>query len=67
MKHETYVKKLINEIAVLFIPDVTMLVAIPIIKPRTASIILVEFCIKYIYLFLLANPEYKKYYKYLDY
>jgi hypothetical protein len=44
MKLATYVKKLINEIAVLFIPDLTMLIAIPIIKQRIASRILMEFC-----------------------
>ncbi len=43
MKYETYVKKLINETFVLFIPDVTMLVAIPDNRTENISVILVEF------------------------
>jgi hypothetical protein len=48
IKLPTYIKKLINEIASLCIPDVTILVPIPIIKQTIASRIFVEFCIKLI-------------------
>ena len=46
IKLPTYIKKLSNDIASLCIPDVKILVAIPITKQSIASRIFVEFFIK---------------------